>query len=287
MSVTIDSMNPQYAAPGATVTVAGTVSNRTGQTQTGLEVQLLTSPTKFLTRIGMDDYLAHGRDSSLQIAGTPFLIPASLPPGGTAYWTASFQVSTQGISAFGVYPVTAQLQDSAGVALSADQTLLPFWPGQQLAGLLRPLQISWLWPLIDQPHHQACAALTSNGLAAEPEPGRPPVCAAGRRGQPRRRRPDLGHRPGAAQRRRHHGPPLLRRLQAELHRRQEEPASQAAARWLAALKKVTPGQPTVITPYANVDMTALVHQGLTADLATAYDTGDAVAGQRAGRKVRA
>jgi hypothetical protein len=33
----------------------------------------------------------------------------------------------------------------------------------------------------------------------------------------------------------------------------------------------------VITPYANVDMTALVHQGLTADLATAYDTGDAVA----------
>ena len=38
-----------------------------------------------------------------------------------------------------------------------------------------------------------------------------------------------------------------------------EPASQAAASWLAALKTVTPGQPTVITPYANVDMTALVH----------------------------
>ncbi len=170
ISVAIDSMNPQYAGPGATVTAEGTVSNRTGRTQTGLEVQLLTSPTKFLTRIGMDDYLAHGGDSSLQIAGTPFLISASLPPGGTAYWTASFQVSTQGISAFGVYPVTAQLQNSAGVALSADQTLLPFWPGQQLAGLLRPLQISWLWPLIDQPHHQACAALTSNGLAASLNP---------------------------------------------------------------------------------------------------------------------
>ena len=33
----------------------------------------------------------------------------------------------------------------------------------------------------------------------------------------------------------------------------------------------------MITPYANVDMTALVHEGLTADLATAYATGDAVA----------
>ena len=46
---------------------------------------------------------------------------------------------------------------------------------------------------------------------------------------------------------------------------------------VAALRKVTAGQPTVITPYANVDMTALVHEGLTTDLATAYDTGDAVA----------
>jgi hypothetical protein len=56
-----------------------------------------------------------------------------------------------------------------------------------------------------------------------------------------------------------------------------KPASTAAANWLAALRKVTPGQPTVLTPYANVDMTALVHQGLTRDLATAYRTGEAVA----------
>ena len=33
----------------------------------------------------------------------------------------------------------------------------------------------------------------------------------------------------------------------------------------------------MITPYANVDMTALVHQGLNADLASAYSLGDAVA----------
>src|SRR5207247_9164528 len=56
-----------------------------------------------------------------------------------------------------------------------------------------------------------------------------------------------------------------------------QPASGAAASWLAALRKVTLVQPTVLTPYANVDMTALVHQGLTRDLATAYRTGEAVA----------
>jgi hypothetical protein len=36
-------------------------------------------------------------------------------------------------------------------------------------------------------------------------------------------------------------------------------------------------QPTVLTPYANVDMSALVHQGLTRNLAAAYQTGAAVA----------
>ena len=172
VSVTIDSMNPQYAAPGATVNVEGTVSNRTRQTQAGLDVQLYTSQTTFVSRDQMDSYLSHGESSSLIAAGTPFIISASVPPGGSASWTASFQVSTQGMSAFGVYGVTAQLQDlSAGEVFSSDQTLLPFWPGQRAAGLLSPLKISWLWPLIDQPHHQVCAALTNNDLAASLDPG--------------------------------------------------------------------------------------------------------------------
>ena len=183
-----------------------------------------------------------------------------------------------------MYPVTAQVQDRVGDVLAADQTLLPFWPGQRAAGLLRPLEISWLWPLIDQPHHQVCAALTSNDLAASLNPGGrlSALLTAGASHADAdltwvidpallsdvatMTRPyEVGSKPnctGAA----------------------HEPASTAAASWLAALKKVTPGQPTVITPYANVDMTALVHQGLTADLATAYDTGDAVADSVLGGK---
>ena len=278
LSVTINSMNPQYATPGATVTVEGTVSNRSSQTRAGLGVQLFTSATKFVTRDQMDSYLANGGDSSLIAAGTPFTLPASVAPGGSASWTASFQVSTQGISAFGVYGVTAQLQDlSSGVVFSSDQTLLPFWPGQQSAGLLRPLKISWLWPLIDQPHHQVCAALTNNDLAASLQSGGrlSALLTAGASHadadltwvidpallsdvatmtQPY----EVGSKPNCTA-------------------AAKEPASKAAASWLAALRKVTPGQPTVITPYANVDMTALVHEGLTTDLTAAYDTGDAIA----------
>ena len=277
LSVTINSLNPGWATPGATVNLTGTVTNGTRQTQTGLEVQLYTSPDRFPTRDQMDSYLAHGADGGLEPAGNPFLISARVAPGATADWSTSFQVGTAGISTFGVYPVTAQLQDLAGDVFSAEPALLPFWPGQRAASLLSPLKISWLWPLIDQPRHQVCTgALSDNGLAASLSPGgRLSVLLAA----------------GAS----HAGadptwiidPALLSDASTMTGRyltgpepnclgANHEPASAAAANWLAGLRKVPPDQ-VVLTPYANVDMTALVHQGLTGDLASAYAAGDAVA----------
>ncbi len=278
LSMTIDAMTPQAAAPGTTVRLAGTVTNGTRQTQAGLDVQLYTSATHFTTRIGMDSYLSHGVASDLLPAGNPFPFATSLAPGATASWTASFQVSTQGISSFGVYPVTAQLQDLAGDMFSSQQTLLPFWPGSRAAAALaRPLQISWLWPLIDQPHRQACAALTSNGLA-------PALKSGGRLSallNAGASHPDadltwiidpalLGDVDTMARPYQVGGQPNCIGASAK-------PALPAAGNWLATLRDVTAAQPTVLTPYADVDMTALVHQGLTGDLATAYRTGDAVA----------
>jgi len=277
VSVTISSMNPQVAKPGATITVTGTVSNGTGQTQAGLEVQLYTSPTRFSERDQMDSYLAHGGGSDLVAAGYPFIFAASLAPGATAVWNTSFQVSAVGMSDFGVYPVAAQLADFSGSVLSSGQTLLPFWLGQRAAGLRRPLDISWIWPLIDQPHHQVCTALTNNDLAAELSPGGrlSALLAAG-----------TSH--ADADLTWVIDPALLSDVTAMTRPYQvgsrsnctgatSERASPAAASWLSAVKKAMPGQPTVITPYANVDMTALVHRGLNADLATAYRIGDAVA----------
>jgi Family of unknown function (DUF6049) len=278
VSLAIDSMSPRVAGPGATVTVTGTVSNGTSQTQAGLDVQLFTSATRFPNRDEMDAYLSQGGGGTGLVAvGNSFFIPASVRPGGTARWQASFSVDSVGIAEFGVYPVTAQLADQAGDVLAYGQALLPFWPGQQAAGLLRPLDIGWIWPLIDQPHHQVCPALTNNDLAASLAPGGrlSALLAAGQA---------------------HPGanltwvidPALLSDAQTMTRPYQagtgsgctgaaKEPASRAATAWLSELRAVTPGQPTVITPYANVDAAALVHAGLTADLASAYAAGTQVA----------
>ena len=279
LSVTIGAMNPSYAVPGARVTVSGMVTNGTRQTRAGLTVQLYTSASPFTTRDGLDAYISHGVVSDLIPAGEPFVISASVAPGATASWTASFRASTQGISSFGVYAVTAQLQDPSDGVISSDQTLLPFWPGSRSAGLTRPLAISWLLPLIDQPHQKVCTAtLTSNDLTSSlGQDGRLSALLEAGASHP-------GARPTWFI-----DPALLSDVATMTGRylvggqptctgASREPASAAAARWLAGLRQVTAaGQSAVLTPYANVDMAALVRQGLTRDLAAAYRTGEAVA----------
>jgi hypothetical protein len=277
VSIVIDSMTPQTAKPGSTVTVAGTVTNGTSRTKAGLDVQLWTSPTRFQTRDEMDGYASQGTDASLEQVGDQFSLAASLRPGATVQWHASFQVNTVGMDQFGVYPVSAQLADGDGDVLGVDQTLLPFWPGQQAAGLERPLDIAWVWPLIDQPHHQVCTALTNNDLTTSLAPGGRLSALLGA-GQAN---------PGA------HvtwvvDPALLSDVNTMTKPYQvasgrgcigavNEPASKAAKTWLDTLRGITAGQPPVITPYANVDVSALVHSGLAPDITSAYTMGVAVA----------
>jgi hypothetical protein len=278
VSIVIDAISPQTARPGDTVTVSGTVSNETGQATAGLDVQLLTSPVRFGTRDEMDQYASQGTGVSLLEAGSPVLVTASLKPGATAQWHASFSVNAIGITEFGVYPVTAQLIDLNGGLLGSDPTLLPFWPGQQAAGLARPLDIGWTWPLVDQPHHQVCSALTDNSLAASfAAGGRLQTLLAAGQAHPEA---DLTWVADPALL--SDADTMTRAYQVDAgagcSNPASEPASRAAASWLAGLREVTSGQPTVLTPYANVDISALVHGGLTADVAAAYSMGDEVAG---------
>jgi hypothetical protein len=276
VSIVIDSMTPQTAKPGSTVTVAGTVTNGTSRAKAGLDVQLLTSPTIFQTRDEMDGFVSHGTGASLEPVGDSFSLAASLRSGATVQWHASFQVNTVGMDQFGVYPVSAQLGDGQGGVLGVDQTLLPFWPGQQAAGLQRPLDIAWVWPVIDQPHHQVCSALTSNDLTTSLAPGGR-LSALLRAGQAN---------PGA------HvtwvvDPALLSDVNTMTKPYQvasgpgcgavNEPASKAAKTWLDTLRGITAEQTPVLTPYANVDVSALVHSGLAPDITSAYTMGYAVA----------
>ena len=64
---------------------------------------------------------------------------------------------------------------------------------------------------------------------------------------------------------------------ADCGRLDPQPASHAAASWLASLQSATPGQPVLITPYADVDIAALTRKGMDLDLANAITAGRSVA----------
>ena len=278
LSVTINAMSPPYAAPGATVRLSGTVTNGTRQTKAGLDVQLFTSASHFIARDRMDAYVSRGVASDLIPRREPVL--RLRQPEARGHRLVDRVVP-------GRYPGHRELRrvrgdrPAAGPRRQRDLSrpdAAPVLARIPAAALASPLKISWLWPLIGQPQQKVCTAtLASNDLAGDLGPGGrlSALLDAG-----------AGH-PGA-QLTWVIDPALLSDVSTMTHRYQvggqatctgaaPQPASTAAANWLAALRKVTPGQPTVFTPYANVDMSALVHQGLTRNLTTAYRTGAAVA----------
>ncbi len=282
-SVVIDSVTPQLARPGGTVTVTGTVTNESGGTLSGVSIQLRSSASPLTYRGELNSYA----DGTLAIdapVGTPVPVSGSLPNGTTAPWRVSLPVNAVGMTQFGVYPLAAQAVDVIGVPLGTDRTFLPFWPDTAAAGVTQRLKIAWVWPLINTPQQGMCSALTSDSLAGS-------VAAGGRL--------DTLLTSGAAYSARAHltwavDPGLLTSVStmtspyrvggaADCVGGTRHHASSAATQWLSTLRTGLSGQQMFVTPYDDVDVAALTHQGLDSDLRTAFSQGRSAGSALLGR----
>ena len=276
LTISVDGVSPSYATPTATITVRGTVTNDTGSPVTGVQVQLLSSSVYFQTRSEMDSYAA-GHDTLLYLApeGTAVTLPGTLHSGKTARWSASFTAASVGYPQFGVYPLAAQAEDAVGTPLAIDRTLLPYWPGN---GAATPLNVAWIWPLIDAPQQGMCGAtLATNSLAGS-------LSAGGRLGtlldvgQQWATQDDLTWAVD---------PALLSDVNVMTSKyavggsstcsdRQFQQPSVAAAQWLSLLRASTATEPMLFTPYADADVAALTKAGLEQITRTAYHVGESV-----------
>ena len=270
LTVSVNGVSPSYATPTATITVRGTVTNDTGSPVTGVQVQLLSSSQYFGTRSEMEGYTA-GHDTLMYLApeGTAVTLPGTLHSGKTARWSASFTAASVGYPQFGVYPLAAQAEDPGGAPLAIDRTLLPYWPGN---GVAKPLNVAWIWPLIDAPQQGLCGAtLATNSLAGS-------LGAGGRlgtlldAGQQWAAQDDLTWAVD---------PALLSDVNVMRGKyavgggstctgRQYEQPSVAAAQWLSLLRSSTTTEPMFFTPYADADVAALTKAGLEQNTRTAF-----------------
>jgi hypothetical protein len=288
LALSITGVSPQFAdSKTSTVTVSGTLTNHTGSAISGIQVQLLWYPAVFDTRSAVDEFAAGGpailpggQFSLVPVVGSPFLLPRALANGATTRWSASFNLPQSFLAygdspGFGDYPLQARASSTASSYAGISQTFLPYWPGKNAA---TPLKVAWIWPLIDTPQQGACPqTLATNSLAPE-------LAANGRlstlanAGLQAASSDDLTWAidPALLSDASVMTQPYFTGGNAECTDRDRMPADPAAKSWLTKLAD-TAGDSAFLTPYANVDVAALSHNGLDADLRSAYQVGNTVA----------
>ena len=277
-AVVIDSVSPQVARPHGTVTVSGTVTNESGAAMSGLSIRLRSAATPLSYRDSLASYADGALPGADTPVGTPVQLSGSLPQGATASWRVSLSVSAIGISQFGVYPLAAEAFNESGLPAGIDRTFLPFWPGTAASRLSHRLNIAWIWPLLDAPQQGTCPELTSNTLAASVAPGgRLETLLTTGSGYAASADLTWAVDPG-----------LVQSVATMTHSYRvggaadctggtAQQPSPAAVQWLSGVRAVAAGQQMFLTPYDDVDVAALTHQGLDTDLTNSYRLGAATA----------
>ena len=275
VSIAITSVSPDYATPGKTVTVSGTITNTSSTAMPDLSIQLRSSGTPFSSRNALQEYADGTFPADEPVAGASSTLTKPLAPRATVAWSVALPVNQVPMSVFGVYPLAAQAENTSLAPLAVSRTFLPFWPANKA---LNPdtEAIAWIWPLIDQPRQTVCAGLLNNGLDASLASG----------GRLRELLQAGSHYSGRAHLTWAIDPALLANVNTMTKPYTAgdggcggaaRPASQAAVSWLAQLKSATTGQPVFVTPYADADVAALTRSGMAADLTRAFTEGRAVA----------
>ncbi len=265
VTIAITSMNPAWAKPGDTITVSGTVRNDSRTTFSHLSVQFDFAGTAVAGLSALEQDVA---SSSLPlafnlVAGRMSQPSAVLRPGQASLWSISFPANELRMTAFGVYPLTAQLYNSAGSMVAYSNTFLPYVPasrGPEAKSVPAKQRIAWLWPMMDVP-------LTS--LPGQPDCSGSQVSALGASMASGGRLDDLlavgGAYTATDQLTWAIDPALLEDASALSACGGPDAHAHAAATWLSQLKKTTAGQQLFVTPYGDVSL-ALITQGRTKDV---------------------
>jgi Family of unknown function (DUF6049) len=257
-------MDPAWAKPGETITVSGTVKNvsRTNFSHLSVQLDFAGSAVTGLAALEQDVAGSSAPLAFNQVAGHMSQPSTVLRPGQVSSWSISFPDNELRMTAFGVYPLTAQLDSSLGTLLAYSNTFLPYVPASRGAfakSVPAKQRIAWLWPMMDvpltsQPGQADCSGSQVSGLwASFASGGRLDELLA------------VGGANTAIDKLTWAIDPALLEDASALSACGASAHPHAAATWLSQLKKATAGQQLFVTPYGDVSL-ALIKQGRTKDV---------------------
>jgi hypothetical protein len=267
VDVSLDTLAPSAPVEGDTVTVTGTVTNRSKKTVTDATVDLRVGP-RMTSRSEIEQVTGrtgYRRDSDPDpVEDAPTVAIPRLGAGLSAEFSLSVPVSELGLDEAGVYQLgvslTGQTSDQRyDRVLGIERTFVPYQP----EAAEKKTQLTYLWPLISSAHVSAETAtddqqtpvFEDDALATELKPG-------GRLDQLVSLGKDL---------------PVTWVLDPDLLASVDSMANgyrvkdgalhvpgknQAVAeRWLNELEKAVQGRKVVALPFADPDLASLAHRG--------------------------
>ena len=270
VSVAITGMTPQWATPKSTVTVKGTVTNTSKESLTDLFVLVDASNSGVSSASALTQYLAQPYQLAYNQVTKQQRIPGTLKPGQSAHWALSFKAKAAGLTTFGVYPLTAQVNADVGTlppTLGRAYTFLPYVPAKHTKyakSVPARKQIAWVWPMIDdplisRPGQRVCSGGQVTALAASLAPGGrlASLLAAGSQYAAQDQLTWVVD------------PALLEDVRSLSHCQKAPGVAKTASKWLASFQVGTKTQPMFATPYADVELT-LIGQHHSADVQRAF-----------------
>lgn len=282
-TLSISSLDPVVATPGAELNVTGTVRSGTERLR-DVRVALRLSRTRVNSRSelsGVASGLTTGKDGDV--------ITSSPVPGGLAAdRSASFALSAdidklEGLGEFGVYvlaiEVTATHSGGSG-RVAITRTFLPWVPKTPD---FQPTGFAWLWPLVAHPTKLGDGTYADDSLARD-------LGGGGRLSRLAETGEALGQQV-----------PLTWMVDPDLLDTARDMSngytvlgssntvlgggSELAGQWLETLRAATATSEVVALPYGDPDVNALQRGDLASDVVRAHDTGAQEAANILGRPV--
>jgi Family of unknown function (DUF6049) len=289
--VTLSSLRPVAPQPGDTLVLTGSIRNTTLDAVSGLAVQLrlggsVGSRSEFDLYAG--DPSAALPDNLSPVSQATAAVPDTrLLPGATQRFRISVDVDTLAL------PTTTWQVNELGIAATATtatgvfdtgalRTFLP-WAPRTVSST--PVQVAWVWPLVDRPHRAVGTAWLDDDLASE-------LTSTGRLGQ-LVAAADSAEHPAPRTTGRHHRHKVTTRgvpvtwavdpmlvedasLMAKGYTVQDgnghtKPGigRAAATTWLSALHAGVDNADVIPLPYADTDLVAAVRANLTGEVGVA------------------
>ncbi|GAA4917822.1 DUF6049 family protein [Streptomonospora salina] len=145
--LTVEAITPKSIGDDSTVRISGQVTNTTGSALDEIEVRFSYSSRPFRERSELDSF-ASGDGAAPETEAGGAELDTPLAPGESTEYTLSAEAADLDLSSWGVYPMAVEAVSGAGEDVGATRTFLPYRGGGSAP---EPVDIAWVWPLVDSP----------------------------------------------------------------------------------------------------------------------------------------